>query len=199
MLLSPEGGLTLKIGFLSLIGWESVGNSNWYIFVILVLYALSYLAFRVLGTDRIIPFVWIVLVLTAGMVVACYLYGWPYLLAAVLGVTGIYVLKFHLSGSMTRTIVTHLMFTGAVVLMTMKMKLGNPVLQWLGKYLFEIYILQRIPMILGKRWAFDENVYLYVFFCLTITLVLTPLFHRGVSWLWNQVNRGMESIFSREI
>lgn len=232
MLLGPEGSLTWKKGVLSLIGWESVGNSNWYIFVILVLYALSYLAFRVLGTERKVPVAWMVLVLTAGLVVGCHRYGWRpswwydtalcypmgmlwaayrekidkvvqdhgwlYLLVLVLGVTGVYVLKFRLSGSMAHTIVTHLVFTGTVVLATMKLKVGNPALQWLGKYLFEIYILQRIPMILGKRWGFAEkNIYLYVLFCLVVTLVLSPLFRRGVSWLWGLVNRGTGSLFLR--
>ena len=30
----------------SLVGWESVGNSNWYIFVIMLCYLVTYLAFR---------------------------------------------------------------------------------------------------------------------------------------------------------
>lgn len=33
---------------LSLIGWESVGNSNWYIFVMLALYVVTYLSFLII-------------------------------------------------------------------------------------------------------------------------------------------------------
>ena len=32
---------------LSLIGWKSIGNSNWYMFDILLLYVLTYVAFKV--------------------------------------------------------------------------------------------------------------------------------------------------------
>ena len=35
----------LKTILLSFIGWESVGNSNWYIFVILALYLITFIAF----------------------------------------------------------------------------------------------------------------------------------------------------------
>lgn len=37
--------LTVKQCLLSFTGWESVGNSNWYIFIILLMYLITYLAF----------------------------------------------------------------------------------------------------------------------------------------------------------
>lgn len=44
-------GYTLPQILLSFIGWEAVGNSNWYIFAVLSLYLLTWLAFRLFG-DR---------------------------------------------------------------------------------------------------------------------------------------------------
>lgn len=44
-------GFTLSHSLLSLIGWESAGNSNWYIFCILCCYASTYAAFRI-GRSR---------------------------------------------------------------------------------------------------------------------------------------------------
>lgn len=41
---------TLSDFFLSLIGWENLGNSNWYIFVILCLYLLTWISFSVAGS-----------------------------------------------------------------------------------------------------------------------------------------------------
>lgn len=38
--------LTVVQCLLSLIGWESVGNSNWYIFCILICYGATYIAFK---------------------------------------------------------------------------------------------------------------------------------------------------------
>ena len=40
---------TLPQFFFSLIGWENMGNSNWYIFVILCLYVLTWFSFSVTG------------------------------------------------------------------------------------------------------------------------------------------------------
>ncbi len=37
---------TIQHYLLSLIGWESVGNSNWYIFVIMLCYLITYVSFR---------------------------------------------------------------------------------------------------------------------------------------------------------
>ena len=46
--------ISIKVGLiqflLSLIGWSSVGNSNWYIFCITICYALSYIAYQI--TER---------------------------------------------------------------------------------------------------------------------------------------------------
>lgn len=41
----------LKRLLLSFIGWSSIGNSNWYIFVILMLYLFVYINFSVFGND----------------------------------------------------------------------------------------------------------------------------------------------------
>jgi membrane-bound acyltransferase YfiQ involved in biofilm formation len=38
---------SLKTVMLSLIGWSAVGNSNWYIFVILLLYVITYISFMI--------------------------------------------------------------------------------------------------------------------------------------------------------
>ena len=46
--------LTLSRIGLAYIGWESLGNSNWYIFAVLVLYTITYLAFRLTGTKHLL-------------------------------------------------------------------------------------------------------------------------------------------------
>lgn len=46
---SLSGGANLELAkcVLSLIGWESMGNSNWYIFVIMLAYLLTYISFKI--------------------------------------------------------------------------------------------------------------------------------------------------------
>lgn len=48
---------------LSFTGWESVGNSNWYIFSILILYLITYFAFKIFE-NKTSKAVWLVTVLT---------------------------------------------------------------------------------------------------------------------------------------
>lgn len=45
--LATGGNITLKQFLLSLVAWDSVGNSNWYILAILASYALTYIAFMI--------------------------------------------------------------------------------------------------------------------------------------------------------
>ena len=58
----------------SFIGWESVGNSNWYIFVILCLYLLVYISFRFLYKHPIFAIL-IFSVLSVGLIYILQLYN----------------------------------------------------------------------------------------------------------------------------
>lgn len=64
-------------------------------------------------------------------------------------------------------------------MITMKLKIGNSILLWLGLNLFPLYIYQRIPMITIQHYAGDEwlclHPYLYVASCFVITLILAHL------------------------
>ena len=43
-----KNDMTMKQIMLAFIGWESVGNSTWYIFAILIMYLITYLTFKIL-------------------------------------------------------------------------------------------------------------------------------------------------------
>lgn len=53
-------------------------------------------------------------------------------------------------------------FTLMIVLLTMKIAIHNPILDWLGSHIFEIYILQRIPMIILTHFHLNSNPYLFL-------------------------------------
>ena len=57
---------------------------------------------------------------------------------------------------------------------TMKIKIGNRVLDFFGKHVFSIYILQRVPMIVLK--GVIPNTYLYCAVCFAITVLLATGF-----------------------
>lgn len=204
-------GLALKEKYtfnqviLSLIGWESLGNSNWYIFIILFLYLLTYVVFNFLkrsNYEKAIVMVLIeifVILCTAYFnirpsywydTMLCYNLGMLYSLykdkiEAKINCKNIVwfltfficvfleLLMFKYRSNIFVAILFNLVFCLTVILITMKIKFGNRVLVWLGKHLFEIYILQRIPMIVFKHFGLQNiSIYLYFVCCFAVTLIM---------------------------
>ncbi len=76
-----------------------------------------------------------------------------------------------------------ILFSMLLVFITMKIKIENKVLIWIGKHTFWIYILQRIPMIIFKDLGLASySKYLFMIVCLASTLL--------ISWL-------MQSLFDK--
>lgn len=208
--------VTLKRVLLSLIGWDALGNSNWYIFVILVLYLLTFIVFTVLRNK---PYVFSVAVLSAVLCVLvfltyyfgirpehwydtalCYAFGMIYSFikpkaeqifsknaivwgAAIIVLLGaFYVLKWD---HPLLDVIANLLFTAAVVLFTMHITLKNKILVWCGENLFELYILQRIPMILLKHFGVNEiSAVLCAVLSAVITVLLAIVFKKYSNKLW---------------
>ena len=58
----------IKQFLLSLVGWDSVGNSNWYIFSILVAYAAKFIAFEILRGKKYLSVIGVTVLLSAFIV-----------------------------------------------------------------------------------------------------------------------------------
>lgn len=67
-------------------------------------------------------------------------------------------------------------FMMIIILITMKVKIGNPILSMLGRHVFGIYILQRIPMPIFQRLGLNGNNMLYFFLCFAVTLLMSAVF-----------------------
>ena len=67
-------------------------------------------------------------------------------------------------------------FVLLVILSTSRIKIGNPVLNWLGKHTFEIYLLQRLPMIALS--GIGMNQYIYLFLCAVVTGLAALLYQK---------------------
>lgn len=196
---------------LSFIGWESVGNSNWYIFAISMMYAITYFSFMAtepisrkskFGTVLALGSV-LVLILAYMLIVKrykdsqfyntvmcygfgmCFAYFKPYadkmvksfpayLTALVLSVVTFAFSYIFRDSNLLINQAYYFMFVAVIVLVTMRVKLGNGVLEWCGKNLLGLYILQRLPMIfLGKINVISQHLYLYFLLSAIITVVLT--------------------------
>ena len=63
-------------------------------------------------------------------------------------------------------------FALLVVAISSLVRIGNPVLDWLGKNAFTIYIIQRLPMIVFSSLGLDARPALFVVLSLCTTLLL---------------------------
>lgn len=182
---------------LSYTGWDSIGNSNWYIFATLYMYLATWLAFKVFDNNRFLAaaaltglavgYILLVrqfrglwwydtaLVYPAGVLYA--LYGpkpqrQPLKILALVVMAGCFVACYLLRRQLIWRELMAVAFALTIVFATMVFKVGNPVLKFLGKYTFEIYILQRLPMIVLQGRFTNRYLYLGISFAATVLLAL---------------------------
>lgn len=183
LLLQLNWGNRYSFGYLlqSLFAWQGLGNSNWYIFVILVLYAITWLILRKrpLSKETVAAIftccVGLVLVLIGvGKerwwydTLLCYPLGMLHYLYkekidAFLSRKGRYFLTACCAGALfvgfhkiwrwndLYNIITMMLFAVCVVLLTMKLEIRNPVLIYCGRHLQGLYLVHRIPMMLLQK------------------------------------------------
>ena len=60
---------------------------------------------------------------------------------------------------------------------SMKIQFNNPILRWMGVHTFELYIIQRLPMLVLKRLGVTDNP--YVFLMISILLIFPCAFIFG--------------------
>lgn len=70
------------------------------------------------------------------------------------------------------------MFCILIILLTMKVKFDNEILQWLGTHAFSIYILQRLPMIIFDHMGFSNNLVLFISLTIPSVLLLSFLYNK---------------------
>ena len=193
-----------KQNLLSLTAWDGIGLSNWYIFAILYCYLATYFSFSVYKNIRIAFFftfslllVYILLIVSlkgpdksfwfntimaypAGMAVSMYkksifsLLEKHYLLCLTV-LTILFVISYHYRSINSFVyLVTSVIFAFLVFVVTYKIAIESRILTWCGKKLFQLYIYQRIPMILLVT-LFPDMVrlhpYVYVSCCLAVTIL----------------------------
>lgn len=125
----------------------------------------------ILKNNRFIPIL--------SLIVTIVLFATCFYLSRVIGNPYLNLLSFELAA---------IFFVLAIVSFTTIFIVSNPILVWFGKYLFEIYILQRIPMLLlaGKL----ANKYIYFFLCFAITLLLAI----GYKYIEKYISKAVDKI-----
>ena len=208
---------------LSLTGWDSVGNSNWYIFDMLCLYVVSWICFLPLRKGGRSSLYLSTALMTAGSIAlvlairALGKEGWWYntLLTFPLGmlfsllrpqfdrllkhkyayltacavVSVAYMFFSNRRGTaLSYYTVWTFLFVAGVVLMSMKLQLRSPVLDYAGKHVFSIYILQRIPMFcLNKAGLLTSHPYLSLIISVMVTILMAEIFDTLTGKLTNRI------------
>lgn len=183
---------------LSFIGYESIGNSNWYMLATFALYIfiiicftknkkmysiiafifLCFLYVTILRKSRPAYFVNTIFCFPVGILysyykerIEKYIFN-NYFLILIISILSFIISCFikNYSYSVFTYSICAILFILMIVIISMKIKLRNRIYLFFGKYIFWIYVLQRIPMIFlrGKM-----NNYLYFFICFVITIIMS--------------------------
>lgn len=199
---------SLKTTLLSYIGTSDYPNSNWYIFVILVMYAIIFAAFMISQKSKLTG-VAVTIVLTIAFLyfeykiglperyyntVFCLPFGmlfslikpyfdkfimkndiiWAVSFAAVF--TAFYLSKCHRDDSIVIYNISAIFAAVLILLTSMKIKLGNAIIDFFGNHIFSIFVLQRIPMIILYELGFNKHKYSFIIFSLIGTICLAMIF-----------------------
>lgn len=207
---------------LSFVAWDSVGNSNWFIFAILCAYIFNYIGliwgegslYRSLIITTFLCFVYIAIVskfkdvywfdTILAFPLGCFVSQhkekimvrrdrWLlWVVACILWLLVLFVAKrTFFSSSFANSQLALIGFMLLIVFLSMKIKFKNKILSWFGAQVFEVYILQRLPMNFGKYMHWNEqNIYLYFAFCFVVTLGLAVAFHKITGWIDSKLFKG---------
>lgn len=204
---------SLKMNLLALTGWESIGNSNWYIFAILVLYLIVFVSFIVCRGNKYIGTV-LTTVLTVGYVylmirvkqppyfyntMFCYplgmIYGlfkekldkiimkndFIYTCFVAVAFAG-FVFFYRMRGKgIEQYSICCFFFIAVIVLVSMKIRLNNEFLQLMGRHVFSIYILQRIPMMIFAKIGLTSHRYIFLIATFIVTMGIAFVFDKCMS------------------
>lgn len=187
---------------LSFIGWDNLGNSNWYIFSILVLYLITYLSFMIFKKNKYNALI-LTFVLTAVMIIILYKFkeiwwydtviiypiGMLYYIVhnkieevfdkrpilywlSLIVLCALFVLTLLKTSNFIVLEFKHILFTFIVLLATMKIQIHNKILYFCGSHLFAIFILQRLPMIILSHTGLVKYPALFVIISIAVTLLI---------------------------
>ena len=200
---------SIKTILLSFIGYESIGNSNWFIFATFVMYFITLLSYKLFDKDHgsfllstlLGTLMYIIIINklknnhTFFNTILCYNFGmylsyykdkillflenkWHYLLSLLVTLIIMLICELHGYTYMVYEICS-ISFVYLIFLVTLKIKIGNKILLYLGTNTFTIYILQRIPYIIYKHLGLAKyNIYLYFIVSVLTVLVLSFIFDK---------------------
>ncbi|MGN0521776.1 MAG: acyltransferase family protein [Eubacterium sp.] len=103
------------------------------------------------------------------------------------GFAVLFAVYYYFSSNRTDSPVHHIIWAALasilMVMITMKVKIGNDILEWFGNHVFSIFILQRIPMILLFYYGFNDHKYSFLIVSFIATIVIALIFDEAMDKL----------------
>ena len=196
----------IKTIILSLFAWETIGNSNWYMFAIISMYLIVYCCFKFFKEDKLsliaislfsnlyIIFLTIFKDDYWHNTVICFVFGlwfsyykdkivrllttnnFVYLFCLMIVLLSFYTFSKLRFINLLYYECWALVFVTLIIIISLKFKFYSKTLLFLGKYTFWIYALQRAPMIILDR--FNLNNYLFVILSFLITILMALIYNK---------------------
>jgi len=186
---------------LSFLAIDSVGNSNWYIFCILICYLISWVSYKIMGINHKMIYAIVLLVIAYTLIMVKYSEGswwydsaYSYAGGAIFAWKRDKLLSFFRNNYVTVGIISIFgfvlcyysptffgimpNFSGLflciiIILLCNKIKLKNNFLHWSGKNLFPLYIYQRVPMLIFSSICDGLIMYNHPYIYILLCLVCT--------------------------
>lgn len=73
-----------------------------------------------------------------------------------------------------------ILFAFSFVLFSKKIQIDHSFIEWLGKHIFSIYILQRIPMNVLRFWGLTNHPVIFMILSFLVTLIIAILFDKYI-------------------
>lgn len=215
-----HGGYSFVDYLLSLFAWISVGNSTWFVFVILLSWLLTWICFA-LFKNKYHAQVCLSVLLCGYVVVIAYIKndhvwydtvmcyplglfiafqkkwfdkffrsGWRAWLS--MGALGVVwgALRLIIEKNIVLYVIQSLLFALFLLAVTSRVSLGNKVLAWLGRHSFSLYILQRIPMLILDH--FGVSVWNRWVFILASGIVTCLISWAFDKWIMKPINQKLK-------
>lgn len=183
----------------SFVGMTSIGNSNWYIFAILIMYLFSYIAARITedyGKQIILLFtgtvIYIVMMKCFGFeerffsTIMCYpagaalgLYKDPIInflkkrkCISIIAMIILIAITYKLRYNPLIMNISSIIFVASIVWFLCFFMIQSRILSFFGKHAFSIFILQRIPGILISEFILKYNINKYILLIIDLIIVI---------------------------
>ena len=210
---------SIKDILFSFVGWSSIGNSNWFIFAILIGYISIYISHLISKKPVLITLFttiilcgycialtiiqkgnwWTdtILTLPFGMFFSIYhnkiksfitKNNINYILTLIISCVSfifLYLLKTLFNPFTITFNFVSILFCFIITLITYKFRFKNKILSFLGKHSFDIYILQRIPMIFLSKTALTGSAICFVLISFALTIIISL----GYNFLCQKINK----------